>query len=393
MLQSFFILYAILYVEVLRMSHILPMIYTQTTTDERVQKRVRELILQLRANKVLSAENLLYLLDHIDHTSLNYLYHQAYEAKLPFYGNKVYLRALIEVSNYCNRGCYYCGISRYNQNVNRYRLNTKEIMEACQMAYELGYRTFVLQAGEDPELDDKYVAEIIRKIKTKFSETRVTLSLGEQTKETYTLWFKAGADRYLLRHETASKNLYEMIHAPDMLFERRRQCLEDLKEIGFQVGAGFMVGLPGQTNEDLVMDLKFLKRLNPHMIGIGPYICHNQTKLKGNPNGTLTETLVMLAIVRLMLPKVLLPSTTALGSINKTGREEGLLAGANVFMPNVGPTEYKKDYEIYQNKICVNDTISTCYLCVQGKIKQYHHKADFGVGDHIDIERRGYYDR
>ncbi|MEC9485132.1 MAG: [FeFe] hydrogenase H-cluster radical SAM maturase HydE [Candidatus Izemoplasma sp.] len=375
------------------MSHILPMIKSKTTTCESIQTRVKDLILQIRANKVLSSDDLLFILNHIDHTSLPYLYNQAYEAKLPFYGNKVFLRALIEISNYCQKGCYYCGISRYNNAVNRYRLCENDILESCKTAYELGYRTFVLQAGEDPKLTESFITQLIMKIKQKFSDSRVTLSLGEHSKATYQKWFNAGADRYLLRHETASKSLYEMIHSKDMSFDLRRQCLADLKDIGYQVGAGFMVGLPGQRNKDLVKDLQYLKRLNPHMIGIGPYICHNQTKLKNNPDGTLTETLVMLALVRLMLPKVLLPSTTALGSVHKTGREEGLLAGANVFMPNVGPTEFKKDYEIYQNKICVNDTISTCYLCVQGRIKHYQHVADFGVGDHIDVERRGYYDR
>ncbi|MCF7925691.1 MAG: [FeFe] hydrogenase H-cluster radical SAM maturase HydE [Candidatus Izimaplasma sp.] len=375
------------------MNTILPYIKNKALTSEKVQNRVKELILELRVNKVLSAHHLLYILDHIDETSLEYLFKQASEAKQPFYGNNVYLRALIEISNYCNKGCFYCGISRHNNRVNRYRLTVEDILTSCDKAYELGYRTFVLQAGEDPRLTKETVVKLIQKIKQRHKDTRITLSLGEQDKATYQAWFDAGADRYLLRHETASKTLYKAIHSNDMSYENRRQCLYNLKAIGYQVGAGFMVGLPGQTNEHLVEDLIYLKQLNPHMVGIGPYLCHEDTKLKGNASGTLNETLVMLALVRLSLPKVLLPSTTALGTVDETGREQGLLAGANVFMPNVGPTEYKKDYEIYQNKICVTDTTETCYICVRGRISQYQHQVNFGVGDHVDIERMTSYDR
>ena len=222
-------------------------------------------------------------------------------------------------------------------------------------------------------------------MKTKFKGIRVTLSLGERTYESFERLYKAGADRYLLRHETASKRLYEHLHAPFMSFENRRKCLSNLKEIGYQVGAGFMVGTPTQTNEDLVMDLKYLKGLDPEMVGVGPYLCHSDTELKGNDSGTLTETLIMVALVRLILPKALLPATTALGTLHKLGRENALKVGANVMMPNISPTESRELYEIYQNKICTGDTSVQCRGCIENRINAFDHSIDLGVGDYYDM--------
>ena len=250
----------------------------------------------------------------------------------------------------------------------------------------LGYRTFVIQGGEDSYYTDEVLTDIIRTMKEKHEGIRVTLSLGERSYESYKALKEAGADRYLLRHETASRRLYEHLHADFMSFDNRRQCLYNLRDLGYQVGAGLMVGSPTQENSDLVKDLVFLKDLNPHMVGIGPYLCHSDTELAGNDSGTLTETLIMVALVRLILPKALLPATTALGTLDKLGRENALKVGANVMMPNISPTETRELYEIYQDKICTGDTSKQCRGCIETRIKAFGHDIDLGVGDYVDMK-------
>lgn len=334
-----------------------------------------------------SREELLYVLNNIDKDSKEYLVKQANSTRMKTYGNKVFLRGLIEFTNYCKMNCVYCGIRAENINVERYRLSKEEILQCVALGEKLGYKTFVLQGGEDPYFTDDIMVDIISSIKDKYPNNAITLSLGERSYESYEKMFNAGADRYLLRHETATKELYEKFH-PKAKFENRRQCLRNLKEIGYQIGAGFMVGLPGQTNEDLVNDLLFIKELEPHMCGIGPFIPHKDTALKDKIGGTVEDTVTMLALIRLLLPKVLLPATTALGSIDPTGREKGLKAGANVVMPNLSPTNVRDKYSLYDGKICTGDEAAECRLCIERRINSAGFQVEVGRGDNIDWHRK-----
>ncbi len=368
------------------MNAILPKIkeYSQNTNETTI--KIKVLIDTLYNNQRLEKSQYKYILDNITEDETEYLYQKAFEAKMKHYKNKVYLRGLVEISSYCSQGCKYCGINAFVKDATRYRLTKEEIIDCCEGGYILGYRTFVIQGGEDRFYSDELMIDIIKTLKSKFEDIRITLSLGERNYLSYLKLYNAGADRYLLRHETASKRLYEHLHHDFMSFEKRREALANLKKIGYQVGAGFMVGSPTQTNEDLVEDLLYLKDLDPHMVGIGPYLCHSDTELKGNDSGTLTETLIMVALVRLQNQKALLPSTTALGTLDKKGREKALHAGANVMMPNISPTKHREAYEIYQNKICTGDTSVQCRGCIELRIKSQKHQVDLGVGDYIDLQ-------
>ena len=370
------------------MNYIFPKLKNESVNDAQITAELNRLIDKLNDNGYLEENEYLYILDNMTKEDLKYLFNKGYEKKQEFYGKKVYLRGLIEISNYCKMGCKYCGINYKVDTVERYRLEADQILMCCEEGYNLGYRTFVIQAGEDSYYTDELLIKLLNDIKEKYDDIRVTLSLGERSKESFQKLYDAGADRYLLRHETASRRLYEHLHPTFMSFDNRRECLDNLKEIGYQVGGGFMVGSPTQTNEDLVKDLVFLKELGPHMVGIGPYLCHSDTELAGNISGTLDETLAMVALVRLILPKALLPSTTALGSLHPIGREKALKVGANVMMPNISPTENREKYEIYQNKICTSDTSDHCRNCIEARIVGVGHEIDLGVGDYIDFERK-----
>lgn len=285
-----------------------------------------------------------------DETAENQLYAQARQVREQWYGNDVYIRGLIEFTNYCRNDCYYCGIRRSNRQALRYRLTEEEIISCCKKGYELGFRTFVLQGGEDMFFTDLHLSRLVAKIKDNHPDCAVTLSVGERSRKSYEMFFQAGADRYLLRHETADIGHYGQLHPKEMSLENRKRCLWDLKEIGFQTGAGMMVGSPGQTVDCLLKDLEFLQELQPDMVGIGPFIPHHQTPFASEPAGTVKQTLHLLAIVRLILPKVLLPATTALGTVNQDGREKGILAGANVVMPNLSPKNVRDKYLLYDGK-------------------------------------------
>lgn len=300
------------------------------------------------------------------------------------YGRGVYVRGLIEFSNYCVNNCYYCGIRRDNKNVRRYRLNKQEIIECCENGHALGIRSFVLQSGEDPYYDDDMMCNIISDITSKYPDCAVTLSLGEKSKETYKRYRFAGADRYLLRHETANDEHYKSLHPSELSLENRKRCLYYLKETGFQTGAGFMVGSPFQTSENLAEDLLFLKELQPHMVGIGPFIPHKDSQFSLHPHGELNLTLTMLALTRLMLPKALLPSTTALGSIDPYGREKGFAVGANVVMPNISPVKHRNDYSLYDGKIGTGEEVAGCLTRLQKRVENAGFYLDFSRGDHID---------
>ncbi len=267
------------------------------------------------------------------------------------YGTEIFLRGLIEFTNFCKNNCLYCGLRRGNAHVSRYRLRAEEILDCCGAGYELGYRTFVLQGGEDPVWTPEKVEKLVREIKSRWPDCALTLSLGEFPREVYAAWRAAGADRYLLRHETASADHYRRLHPPEMSFDNRVRCLWDLKELGYAVGCGMMVGSPFQTVENLAADLMFIQELQPDMVGIGPFIPQHDTPFANEKAGTLEMTLYLLSVIRLMLPEVLLPATTALGTIHPRGREMGILAGANVCMPNLSPDDVRGKYAIYDHKL------------------------------------------
>lgn len=299
------------------------------------------------------------------------------------YGNKVYIRGLIEFTNYCCNGCFYCGINSLCKTVKRYRLSKAEILECCMRGYELGFRTFVLQGGEDLYFTDDIMVDIISKIKENYPDCAVTLSIGERSYESYKRLKEAGADRYLLRHETANGQHYKMLHPDNMSLENRKQCLFRLKELGYQVGAGFMVGTPGQTFEQLADDLEFLKELQPHMIGIGPFIPHHDTVFANERAGSIPLTLYLLAILRIMFPSVLLPATTALGTAAPDGRERGILAGANVVMPNLSPLSHRKDYDLYDNKISTGDEAAECIDELRKSMEKIGYQVVVDRGDYL----------
>jgi len=313
---------------------------------------IKETLKKLEHTHIAEPQELLQIIN--DDSCDTQLFEAADRVRKSIYGNKVFIRGLIEISNYCKNNCYYCGIRCGNKNVERYRLTPDDILQCCKAGYALGFRTFVMQGGEDNYYTDNMLCDIIKQIKSDYSDCAVTLSLGERSKESYQRLYNAGADRYLLRHETASDKHYEMLHPTEMSFKNRIRCLMDLKEIGFQTGAGFMVGSPYQTRENLVNDLMFLKKLQPQMIGIGPFIPHRDTCFKNEKAGSLRDTLVMVALTRLLLPNALIPSTTALGTISENGRELGIKAGANVVMPNLSPVDLRKHYTLYNNKICMD---------------------------------------
>jgi len=285
------------------------------------------------------------------------------------FGNQIYVRGLIEFTNYCKNDCYYCGIRRSNQKAERYRLSQKQILECTKTGYELGFRTFVLQGGEDTYYTDEKIIAIISAIKKQHSDCAITLSIGEKKKESYQQFFKAGVDRYLLRHETADENHYKKLHPKEMNYQHRMECLQELKDIGYQVGCGFMVGSPEQTEKTLAKDMLFIQELQPHMVGIGPFVPHHETPFKDKAGGTVEQTLYLLSLIRILKPEVLLPTTTALGTIDSSGREKGIEAGANVVMPNLSPKSVRKKYELYDNKICTGDEAAECKNCLNNRMR------------------------
>lgn len=347
--------------------------------------KIFDLIDRLKKEHSLSLEEYEYIIENQSDEVAEYIAKKAVEARQKVYGNTVYIRGLIEISNFCKNNCLYCGIRRDNKNCSRYRLNEDDILACCNEGYELGFRTFVLQGGEDPYFTDDLLCKLIKEIKTNFPECAVTLSLGERTRESYQALFDAGADRYLLRHETADREHYEKLHPENMSFEKRMQCLADLKDIGYQVGCGFMVGSPYQTVKSLAKDLKFIEEFKPQMCGIGPFISHNATPFANEKSGSLEMTLYLLSIIRLIHPNLLLPATTALGTIHPQGREMGILAGANVVMPNLSPLSVRKKYELYDNKICTGDESAQSVNELKKRMESIGYTIVTDRGDHKNI--------
>ncbi len=340
---------------------------------------MKELINKLAAEHDLTNEEWKQLIEGEYDRSM--LYAKADEIRRKNYGTDVYIRGLIEISSYCRNDCLYCGIRRSNSHAQRYRLTKEQILECCQTGHELGFRTYVMQGGEDAFFTTEYVAELVKEIKKRYPDCAVTLSLGEREKADYQAWYDAGADRYLLRHETADKRHYEKLHPAELSYGHRIQCLYDLKEIGYQVGCGFMVESPYQTAEDLIADMRFLRKFQPHMVGIGPFIPHHDTPFRDRMQGSLEKTLTMVALSRLTLPQALIPSTTALGTIHPQGRELGLQAGANVVMPNLSPVSVRKRYSLYDNKICTGDEAAECIACMKRRVASVGYQVVVDRGD------------
>ena len=331
---------------------------------------MKKLIDRLHATGSLDREQWIQLLSKRSEETDQYARDLGNKVRQQIYGNDIYVRGLVEFTNYCKNDCYYCGIRRSNKNAQRYRLTEEDILLCCQQGYELGFRTFVLQGGEDGYYTDERLLSIIHKIKAEYPDCALTLSIGEKSEESYRDYREAGVDRYLLRHETADEKHYGKLHPSSMSCEHRKNCLRTLKKLGFQTGAGFMVGAPYQTVENLADDFLFLKELNPEMVGIGPFIPHQDTPFHGEKSGTLEDTLFYLALLRLMLPHVLLPATTALGTIHPKGREMGVLSGANVVMPNLSPVSVRKKYMLYDGKICTGDEAAECRHCLSRRMEQ-----------------------
>lgn len=337
---------------------------------------------EIRQKRDISIKTLDFLLSTENEDVITYLKDSAREAADKIYGKQVFIRGLIEFTNYCKNDCKYCGIRRSNSRADRYRLTEEEILSCCENGYGLGFRTFVLQGGEDMYFTDEKICHLLKSIKAKYPDCALTLSIGEKSKESYQAYFDAGADRYLLRHETADEMHYNRLHPPELSFKNRIRCLYDLKEIGYQTGCGFMVGSPGQTTESIYKDLQFIRQFLPHMAGIGPFIPQKDTPFGKEPAGSLKMTLRLLSIIRLIHPHVLLPATTALGTIHPKGRELGILAGANVVMPNLSPVLVRKKYALYDNKICTGDEAAECRQCMEKRME--------AVGYHIVTARGDY---
>lgn len=342
---------------------------------------MKKLIDKLEKEHFLSKDEYVCLIENFENVR-EYAAEKAKAVCERVYGKEIYIRGLIEISSFCRNDCIYCGIRRSNKNAQRYRLSKEEILECCEIGHNLGFRTFVLQGGEDKFYTDELIADIVRNIKKKYADCAVTLSLGEFPTESYAIFKKAGADRYLLRHETADKAHYEKLHPKEMSFENRMRCLRDLKELGYQVGCGMMIGSPYQTAESLAEDMMFMQRFKPHMIGMGPFIPQHDTPFGNEKGGSVEMTLFMISLVRLALPNALIPATTALGTLDPLGREKGAESGANVTMPNLSPVSVRKKYALYDNKICTGEEAAECLGCLTNRFGKVDRKIVFSRGDY-----------
>ncbi len=342
----------------------------------------QNLIQKLIENHALSTAEYEALIAGRDEAAARVLAEAAVKVRREIYGDAVYSRGLIEISNICKNDCLYCGIRRSNRDCSRYRLSPEEILACAEEGYALGFRTVVMQGGEDGYYTDAILCDLIREFKRRHPDCAVTLSLGERSRESYASLRQAGADRYLLRHETANRAHYQRLHPTEMSYDNRMRCLHDLKDLGYQVGCGFMVGSPYQTNAHIAEDLKFIEEFRPEMCGIGPFIPHEKTVFRDEPAGTVELTCFLLSVIRLILPRVLLPATTALGTIDPLGREKGILAGANVVMPNLSPTSVRKKYMLYDGKICTGDESAQCVNCMALRMES--------VGCRLVVDRGDY---
>ena len=348
-----------------------------------------DIIGHIRERRDFTREELDTLLATKEEATVRQLRDAARETADKAYGKKIFMRGLIEISSYCKNDCLYCGLRRSNRTAVRYRLSDEDIYSCCENGHRLGFRTFVLQGGEDGHFDDERMCRIVSTIRQRYPDCAITLSLGERSRESYRALYEAGANRYLLRHETASPEHYALLHPAEMSWQHRMDCLQELKEIGYQVGCGFMVGSPYQTIDTLHADLQFIRRFGPQMVGIGPFIPAHDTPFAEMPDGSVETTLRLLAIIRLLLPEVLLPATTALGTLHPQGRELGIQFGANVVMPNLSPLEHRKDYAIYDHKICTGEEAAECRACTEFRIRNIGYETVVDRGDHCSFKGEG----
>lgn len=345
----------------------------------------KDLIIKLNEQKKLSKAEWVKLFKTADDSDREFAKALAQKIAKKFFSNKIYMRALIEISNICKNDCLYCGIRASNKDVCRYRMSKEEILNCCEIGYNSGFRTFVLQGGEDGYFTDEVLVDLLKEIKGKYPDCAITLSLGERSKESYQRLYDAGADRYLLRHETATAEHYEKLHPENLTLKSRMECLKNLKEIGFQTGCGMMIGSPYQTAENLAEDMMFLARFNPHMIGVGPFLPAKNTPFEKEKAGTLEETLFALSLVRIMLENVLLPATTALGTLDVKGRQKAILSGANVMMPNISPTENRKNYALYNDKIGADESAQKSVENVVKNLREIGYEPTVLRGDYKEF--------
>lgn len=346
---------------------------------------MRKLIQRLHRERTLSPDDFRILIDECNDDDLQLINNIAKDEAQKHFGNNVLIRGLIEIGNCCSNDCYYCGIRRSNRNIERYRLDKDTIMECCKEGYNLGFRTFVMQGGEDNYMNDERIVDIVSSIRSTYKDVAITLSLGEKSAESYKKFYDAGANRYLLRHETYNKKHYSKLHPESMSIDNRIQCLYNLKEIGYQTGTGIMVGSPGQTTDNIVEDILFIEKFKPQMIGIGPFIPHNDTPFAEYSMGSLNTTLLLLSIFRIMHPHALIPSTTALASIAPDGRERGILAGANVVMPNLSPYNQRKKYSLYNNKASMGAEAAEGLALLEQKLNSIGYNIDYSRGDFHEV--------
>ncbi len=349
-----------------------------------MKNELYKLIDKLQKQQSLTSEEYKALIENYDSDLASYSAEKAREAVKKHYGNKIFIRGLIEISNFCKNDCYYCGIRKSNKSCQRYRLTKEDILSCCKEGYALGFRTFVMQGGEDAYYTDEVLCGIISEIKRLYPDCAVTLSLGERTSESYEALFKAGADRYLLRHETATKAHYEKLHPKSLQFENRMKCLRELKRIGYQTGCGFMVGSPYQTSEDIARDLKFIEEFSPEMCGVGPFITHRDTPFRNEKSGSADLTVFVLSLIRLIKPNILLPATTALGTIDGKGRERGVMAGANVVMPNLSPLSVREKYMLYEGKIATGQESAQCVAELRDRMSAIGYEVVTERGDFVN---------
>lgn len=348
----------------------------------------RELIDKLRIFRNLNDKEFTNLFNTFTEDDLKYAREEAIKIREAHYKKSVYIRGLVELTNYCVCDCLYCGIRSGNKNADRYRLKPDEVLECCKKGYELGFRTFVIQGGEDPWYTDDILVPLIREIRRLYPDCAITLSLGERSEESYKKLYNAGANRYLLRHETGDQDHYKKLHQKGQELEDRLNHLRILKRTGFHIGTGFMVGSPGQTAESLAKDMQILHELQPEMVGIGPFVPHHESVFKDEPSGRVDLTLLLLALIRIMLPYALIPSTTSLGTVDSKGREKGILAGANVIMPNLSPTTVRKKYLLYDNKAFTGSEAAESLEKLKKDMMEIGYQVVVDRGDFISEEER-----
>lgn len=347
-----------------------------------MEKSRIDIINHLADGGTLSRDEWMILLSSLDDGEREYLRVKAQGVAVSHYGKGIFVRALLEISSYCKNNCYYCGIRASNRDAQRYRLSKEEILECCKEADALGFNTFVLQGGEDPVQNDAWVVDVVKAIRAAYPEKAITLSVGERSAEAYAAFKEAGANRFLLRHETRNDEHYSQLHPSMMSSENRRQCLMTLKRLGFQTGSGMMIGSPGQTDEHLYEDIRFLEELQPQMIGIGPFLPATNTPFENHSPGSADKTILMLSLLRLRFPNVLLPATTALATLCSNGMERAISAGANVVMPNVSPVEQRKKYSIYDNKKSTGAESAQQMQQLENRLNAIGYHIDYGRGDY-----------